>query len=158
MSYASILAATVSVVAGTSGITGGAGSVVDHQPQSDRIEDLKSFFGNAAGSLINGWSVSRDSVDDEQEDGSGRRFLRTHGMLVRGYYAIKEATPTSSEETFQSLLDAVHSAIISSTTIWLDQPERNVKTVNTTMTAAMISNVLMHTAELRFGVDEITVT
>lgn len=157
MSYASILSSTVAVVAGTAGITGGAGSVVDHQPRSNRLEDLKSFFGNAAESLINGWSVSRDAVDDVQEDGSGRRFLRTHGMLIRGHYAIKEASPTSSEETFQALVDAVHAAIISSSTIWVDQPELDPKTVNTTISAEIVSNVLMHVAELRFSVDERTV-
>lgn len=157
MSVSTIIAAVKAVLEATAGISGGAGTVSDHEPRSERWEDLKTHFTNSTDTLINGWTVSRDGLDDVQEDGSGRRFLRTHAIRVKGYYGLKEASPTSSEETFQALVDAVHAAIIASTTIWVDQPEREPKTISTSITHTTLQNAVVHFAELRFGVDEITV-
>ena len=156
MAFSSINAAVVAVVGAVAGITGGAGSVTDHEPRSERFEDLKTFFGNTAGTILNGWTVTRTGLDDVQEDGSGRRFLRTHTVTVKGCYGVAEATGT--EATFQGLVDAVHAALIASTTIWVNQPEDEPKTINTTITHSTLQNAVVHFAELVFGVDEITVT
>ncbi len=146
----------MAVVGAVAGITGGDGSVTDHQPRSERREDLVAFFGNTAGTLLNGWTVHRSAVDDLQEDGSGRRFITTHTVVVKGYFGLKEADAT--EAAFDVLVDAVRAAIIASTTIWLNQPEAAPKTINTTITHSTLQNAVVHFAELTFDVDEITVT
>lgn len=153
MSWATIRDAIKVVIEATGGISGGAGKVVGHLPRIEDAEELLSFFGNVAKTKINGWSITREAILSTQEDVRGKRRLKTHTAVVRGYFNLKEADIT--EDDFQILVDAVVDAFEDSTTIWAKQPEREVITIAGTIGHVMIASHLVHFAEIRFGVDEI---
>lgn len=155
MSYATIRAAIKTTIEGVTGITGGAGKVIDHEPQLSRSKEFKETFGNSAGTKINGWTISRESISITEEE-TGFRYLFSHGIIISGYFSLMEAeTPETTELTFQDLLDAIILALIADTTIWINHPERTGMDISIgSIGHTTFSSALLHFAELRFNVDE----
>lgn len=155
MSYATIRTALKTAIEAVPGISGGDGSVQDHEPHVTRLEDYISKFGNTAGTAINGWTITRERLQETMQD-PGFRFQLIHEVVVRGRFGVMETSGT--EVTFQDLIDAVASAVRGSVTIWVECPEDS----DNALQAEIIGHeshgsFLVHLAELRFSVEEFEV-
>lgn len=155
MSYATIRAAIKTAIEAVPGISGGDGNVTDHEPHVTRLEDYVSTFGNTAGNLINGWSISRERLQETMQD-PGFRFQLIHEVVVRARYGLMEVSGT--EVTFQDLLDAVALAIRGSISIWAECPEDSENAMQIEIIGhEMHGSFFVHLAELRFSVEEFEV-
>ena len=152
MSYATIRAAIKSELELVVGIATGAGIVQLFEPHTIRIEEFKTFFAAPVGGLINGWTISRESVATLQQS-DGFRFSRTHSIIVRGRMALQ--TDGSTEETFQDLIDAILDAFDGNQVVWVKQPEENSQGIQVDIQETEVhGSMLVHMCEMRFEVEE----
>lgn len=152
MSFSTVRSAIKTALEGVAGIAAGAGKVQDHEPQVITPESYVTDFANAAGTAINGWTITRTRVVERQQD-PGFRFQRVHDFLVRGRFGLQESTAT--ETTFQNLIEAVMVAIRGSVSIWAEHPEEADQGVQSELVGhEMHGPFLVHLVEMRFSVEE----
>ncbi len=152
MSYATIRAAIKSELEDVVGITGGLGIVQTFEPHVARIEDVKTFFTGINSNLVNGWTISRESVTTLQGS-DGFRFSRTHSIIVRGRFVLQ--TDGSTEETFQDLIELVLDKFDGNQIIWVKQPEENSQGPQVDIQETeLLGSILVHLCEIRFEVEE----
>lgn len=154
MSYATIRTALATAIGAVAGITGGAGKVIKYEPHISREEDYRTAFTNAGNTIVNAWTITRDSRRETQKD-AGFRFVRSHSIVVTGRYGL--GNDGATEETFQDLTDTVADALRALLTVWPDQPEGG--------NAVQVENIgyerhgrfLVHMAKMRLTIDEVAV-
>jgi len=155
MSYATVRAAIKTALEAVTGITGGAGRVQDHHPQLTRKEDYIAKLGNTAANLINGWTISRQSFAERNQD-AGFRYQIVHDILVRAYHSMN--TDGTTETTFQDLLDTAALAIRGSVAIWVDHPEDEENAMQGEIIAPVtFGSWMLHHAQIKFRVEEFVV-
>lgn len=155
MSYSTIRAAIKTALEAVAGISGGAGKVVDHEPEVVTPESYVTNFANTAGTAINGWTITRTRVVENQQD-PGFRFQRVHDILVRGRFGLQESS--GSEAAFQDLVEAVMLAIRGSVSVWAEHPEDSEQAIQSEAVGhEMHGPFLVHLVEMRFSVEEFEV-
>lgn len=142
---------------GVTGIASSAGVVQDFDPHVTRIEDFITYFGRSDGDAINGWTVSRGAVEEEEQE-PGFRYRILHSYVIKGHFGLKNPGETT-EQAFQDLVDAVQTAIRGDRTIWVQHPELSDRAVSSTLiTTETKGSFLIHTATMRLDVEEFAVT
>lgn len=148
MSWATVVAAVKTELEAVSGISGGAGKVLDHDPLATRPDDFVSTFKGS--SILNAWIITRESYQ-EQQTRAGHRFVKRHGVLVRGFQPMSE---TPRDLSFQALVDGIADRLRGKAAVWAIQPTEPMS-LDCRITEEMWSDVLCHKAEIRFSVEEI---
>ena len=149
MSWDTVRDAIEAELDAVTGIAGGAGQVLDYHPLVYRPDDFTSKFKGT--STINAWWITREGVRERQE-GDGFRFARTHDVLIHGWYALKESTPT--EDTFNDLVELVVAELRGPVTVWATQPESQSIGLRASINKDQLGKVLCEHCTIRFPVDE----
>ncbi|GAJ02770.1 unnamed protein product [marine sediment metagenome] len=130
-----------------SGVTGVGTKVHDYQRWAKTWEDYLSFF--KSNGLIKGWEITRRSTPETQFTLNSN--LRTHTMVVRGYYSVDDSAAT--EKVFQDIIEAIAAAFKANPTLNGQAFSSDPLQVDS-VGLAMFGSVLCHICELRLLVQE----
>ncbi|PKN46762.1 MAG: hypothetical protein CVU59_05030 [Deltaproteobacteria bacterium HGW-Deltaproteobacteria-17] len=107
------------------------------------------FFKHSSGRIL-GWEICRAGMQSEKIDVIEED--RTHGFVIKGYMAVKDADAT--EKLFNAHIEAICDAFKGNHTlggVCLDAGPVQVEVIDT----RMFGSVLCHYAELKIPVNEI---
>ncbi len=138
-------------IGAVSGITGGAGKVLDYVPLVTRPDTFSSLFKGT--STIHAWMITREGASWRQT-GTALRFVPAYEVLVEGYHATA-TTGVVTEATWQALVDAVGSALAGSIVIWPRQPEDGPIVIRAAPIGhSSLGEVFCHYCQIRFTVQD----
>lgn len=152
MSWATISTAIATTLAGVPSIAPPAGAILTYEPNLNRHEEYVAHFGNAAGTAINGWYMTRDGLNDEEQE-TGQRFRRRHSIVLTGVFSLT-GDAVASEPAFQAIVEDVLDSLRADQTVWVDHPEDVSMAGGALIGHRVHGSYFIHSAEIRIQVDE----
>lgn len=140
----SLISAQIKVILAT---VSGIGVIHEYKRYSRSIAEFLNLM--TSGGIVNGWMISRESTPSERD--TMPTIMRTHEFKISGVYAHNDET--SSETTFQDILDAIYTAFKSNYT--LNSTALNSDPVSIDVADVLeVGGQLYHIAELTLTVYE----
>ena len=130
-----------------SGVDGVGTKVHDYVRWAKTWEEYLSLF--KSNELIKGWEITRRSTPETQFTLNSN--LRTHTMVLRGYYSVDDSAAT--EKTFQDIIEAIAAAFKANPTLNGQAFSSDPLQVDS-VGLAMFGSVLCHVCELILTVQE----
>lgn len=150
MSWATVRAALATRVDAVTGITN-VHQFIRYTDDGSETAAFGALF--VASGVLQAWLITRTGMRTEVCEDDDNRYRRRHDVEIQGVYALKDST--STENTFQGLLDAMEADLrtgdrtISSTCLTHTLPEFSP------INHVSFQGVLCHGATIRFTVEEI---
>jgi len=127
----------------------GIGKVHDYERLTRDWNTFLSFFRDSNG-RINGWTIGR-LFAREKFRGASPVNIRTHQIVIRGYYGLKDSLET--DKTFQSLIESICAVLRSNSDLngscFRSDPPQVTKIYPRTF-----GGVLVHYTEIVLSVEE----